>query len=220
MLENLMARGCQLAGVAACRDKGTQVGVFVNSGWVEKRIPISPCQVERFLSAGWHSATSWNMNEVYGLLPRSEVEILPQYDNHCFLLQGGTSWSHWKTRRERAFEVNFPWYKRPLKWWTSQNIRSVINDTQKSSLTDEFCYRQLFHHYCITVARKNSPQLQFWLSQFWLIHLYRISYQSISSSTLPDFSILPDIMSGIFSHIFIITIPYKCMIKKLKAYVA
>ena len=27
MLENLMARGCQLAGVAACRDKGTQVCV-------------------------------------------------------------------------------------------------------------------------------------------------------------------------------------------------
>lgn len=42
-------------------------------------------QVERFISAGWHSATSWNMNEVYGLLPRSEVEMLvPQYkDNHC-----------------------------------------------------------------------------------------------------------------------------------------
>ena len=36
-------------------------------------------QVERFLSAGWHSATSWNMNEVYGLLPRSEVDmIVPQ----------------------------------------------------------------------------------------------------------------------------------------------
>ena len=32
-------------------------------------------QVERFISAGWHSATSWNMNEVYGLLPRSEVEM-------------------------------------------------------------------------------------------------------------------------------------------------
>jgi len=89
MLENLMARGCQLAGVAACKDKGTQV--------------------ERFISAGWHSATSWNMNEVYGLLPKSEVA------------------------RVEAIE----------------------------RLDEKELLRQLFHHYCITVARKNSPNFNF-----------------------------------------------------------
>ena len=33
-------------------------------------------KVERFTSVGWDSATSWNMNEVYELLPKSEVDVL------------------------------------------------------------------------------------------------------------------------------------------------
>jgi len=89
MLDNLMARGCQLSGVAACKD--------------------SDSQVERFTGQGWDSATCWNMNEVYGLLPQAEVH------------------------RVEAIE----------------------------RLDEKELLRQLFHHYCITVARKNSPNFNF-----------------------------------------------------------
>lgn len=89
MLENLLARGCQLSGVAACRDKRSQV--------------------ERFTGQGWHSAHCWNMNEVYELLPGAEVQ------------------------RVEAIEM----------------------------LDEKELLRQLFHHYCITVARKNSPSFNF-----------------------------------------------------------
>jgi len=89
MLENLMARGCQLSGVAACRDKESQEG--------------------RFTEQGWDSATCWNMNEVYGLLPQGDVA------------------------RVEAIE----------------------------RLDEKELLRQLFHHYCITVGRKNSPNFNF-----------------------------------------------------------
>lgn len=89
MQENLLARGCLLAGVAACRDKAAQL--------------------ERFTAAGWDSAQCWDMNEVYSLLPRQEVE-----------------------RAERLERLD-----------------------EKELLT------QLFHHYCITVARRNSNTFNF-----------------------------------------------------------
>ena len=54
MLDNLMARGCLLAGAAACQDKNTQV--------------------DRFINNGWDNAECWNMNEVYSLLPQGEVQ--------------------------------------------------------------------------------------------------------------------------------------------------
>lgn len=89
MLDNLLARGCQLSGVPACRDKTSQT--------------------ERFTGQGWDSATCWNMNEVYGLLPQTDVH------------------------RVEAIE----------------------------RLDEKELLRQLFHHYCITVARKNSPNFNF-----------------------------------------------------------
>jgi len=89
MLDNLKARGCQLTGVVACKDKESQVG--------------------RFTNAGWNSAECWNMNEVYELLPKSEIA------------------------RVEAIE----------------------------RLDEKELLRQLFHHYCITVARKNSPNFNF-----------------------------------------------------------
>jgi len=89
MLDNLMARGCQLSGVAACKDRSTQV--------------------ERFTTNGWDSATCWNMNEVWGLLPTHQLH------------------------RVEAIE----------------------------RLDEKELLRQLFHHYCITVARKNSPNFNF-----------------------------------------------------------
>jgi len=89
MLDNLMSRGCMLAGVAACKDKDTQVN--------------------RFTQNGWDSAQCWNMNEVYSLLPQSEV----------------------------------------------QRVEAIERLDEKELL------RQLFDHYCITVARKNSASFNF-----------------------------------------------------------
>lgn len=89
MLDNLMSRGCLLAGVSACTDKKTQE--------------------ERFISHGWDSATCWNMNEVYSLLPQSEV----------------------------------------------QRVEDIERLDEKELL------RQLFHHYGLTVARKNSANFNF-----------------------------------------------------------
>ena len=89
MLDNLMMRGCMLAGVAACENKNTQT--------------------ERFSGAGWDSAQCWNVNEVYSLLPQAEVS------------------------RVEAIE----------------------------RLDEKELLRQLFDHYCITVARKNSTTFNF-----------------------------------------------------------
>jgi len=89
MVEHLLARGCQLAGAAACRD--------------------AAAQEERFTCQGWNSATCWDMNQVYGHLPRGDVQ------------------------RVEAIE----------------------------RLDEQELYRQLNHHYCITVARKNSPNFNF-----------------------------------------------------------
>lgn len=89
MYENLQSRGCLLAGVAACKD--------------------SASQINRFTKNGWQSATCWNMNEVYSLLPREDV-----------------------TRVEK---IEF--------------------------LDEKELLRQLFDHYCITVARKNSANFNF-----------------------------------------------------------
>ena len=44
MLDNLLSRGCVLAGAGACQDKSTQI--------------------QRFVENGWDSAQCWNMNEV------------------------------------------------------------------------------------------------------------------------------------------------------------
>ena len=44
MLDNLLCRGCVLAGAAACQDKNTQI--------------------QRFTGNGWDNAQCWNMNEV------------------------------------------------------------------------------------------------------------------------------------------------------------
>jgi len=54
MMDNLSQRGCSLPGIEACRDKNSHV--------------------HRLVSAGWHNAVCWTMNEIYGLLPRNEVE--------------------------------------------------------------------------------------------------------------------------------------------------
>jgi len=89
MLDNLMSRGCMLAGVAACKDKDTQV--------------------HRFTQNGWDSAQCWNMNEVYSLLAQNEV----------------------------------------------QRVEAIERLDEKELL------RQLFDHYCITVARKNSASFNF-----------------------------------------------------------
>ena len=89
MLDNLMMRGCMLAGVGACENKTTQT--------------------ERFRVAGWDSAQCWNMNEVYSLLAQAEVS------------------------RVEAIE----------------------------RLDEKELLRQLFDHYCITVARKNSTTFNF-----------------------------------------------------------
>jgi len=89
MLDNLMSRGCMLAGVTACKDKITQVS--------------------RFTDNGWDSAQCWNMNEVYSLLPQAEV----------------------------------------------QRVEAIERLDEKELL------RQLFDHYCITVARKNSTSFNF-----------------------------------------------------------
>jgi len=89
MLDNLLARGCQLSGVSACKDKASQM--------------------ERFIGKGWDSATCWNMNEVYRLLPQGDVH----------------------------------------------RVEAIERLDEKELLS------QLFHHYCITVARKNSPQFNF-----------------------------------------------------------
>ena len=45
MLDNLLCRGCVLAGAAACQDKNTQI--------------------QRFTGNGWDNAQCWNMNEVH-----------------------------------------------------------------------------------------------------------------------------------------------------------
>jgi len=89
MLDNLLSRGCSLSGVSACKDAQTQTS--------------------RFTSNGWQSATCWNMNEVYSLLPQGDV-----------------------SRVERI-----------------------------ERLDEKELLQQLFHHYCITVARKNSPNFNF-----------------------------------------------------------
>lgn len=89
MLDNLSSRGCLLSGVSACKDTHSQI--------------------ERFTSNGWGSATCWNMNEVYSLLPREDVS--------------------------RVERIEF--------------------------LDEKELLRQLFHHYCITVARKNSANFNF-----------------------------------------------------------
>lgn len=89
MVDNLWSRGCMLSGVAACKDKQSQITRFTNNGW--------------------ESATCWTMNEVYSLLPQEDV-----------------------------FRV------------------------EKIEMLDEKeLLRQLFEHYCITVARKNSPNFNF-----------------------------------------------------------
>ena len=36
-----------------------------------------------------------------------------------------------------------------------------LNRTNFFPRSYDFCFRQLFHHYCITVARKNSPNFNF-----------------------------------------------------------
>lgn len=54
MLDNLMSRGCLLAGVSACKDKVSQIS--------------------RFTDNGWDSAHCWNMNEVYSMLPQGEIQ--------------------------------------------------------------------------------------------------------------------------------------------------
>jgi len=89
MLDNLMSRGCMLAGVLACKDKTSQVA--------------------RFIENGWDTAQCWNMNEVYSLLPQGEV----------------------------------------------QRVEAIERLDEKELL------RQLFDHYCITVARKNSTSFNF-----------------------------------------------------------
>jgi len=89
MLDNLLSRGCVLAGAGACQDKSTQI--------------------QRFVENGWDSAQCWNMNEVYSLLPQGDVS------------------------RVEAIE----------------------------RLDEKVLLRQLFDHYCITVARKNSSTFNF-----------------------------------------------------------
>jgi len=89
MLDNLLSRGCVLAGAGACQDKSTQI--------------------QRFIENGWDSAQCWNMNEVYSLLPQGDVS------------------------RVEAIE----------------------------RLDEKVLLRQLFDHYCITVARKNSSTFNF-----------------------------------------------------------
>jgi len=89
MQENLLHRGCLLSGVSHCKDK--------------------QAQIERFTLNGWSSATCWNMNEVYGLLPQDDIQ--------------------------RVEKIEF--------------------------LDEKELLRQLFHHYCITVARKNSANFNF-----------------------------------------------------------
>jgi len=89
MQENLMHRGCLLSGVNFCKDKQSQI--------------------ERFINNGWSSATCWNMNEVYGLLPQDDIQ--------------------------RVEKIEF--------------------------LDEKELLRQLFHHYCITVGRKNSANFNF-----------------------------------------------------------
>jgi len=87
MLDNLMSRGCLLSGVAPCKDKKSQVARF----------------------SSWDSATCWNMNEVYALLPQADVHRVEKIE--C--------------------------------------------------LDEKELLRQLFDHYCITVARRNSPNFNF-----------------------------------------------------------
>ena len=54
MLDNLSQRGCSLPGIEACRDKTTHLN--------------------RLLNAQWEGGLCWTMNEIYGLLPRNEIE--------------------------------------------------------------------------------------------------------------------------------------------------
>lgn len=56
MLDNLLSRGCVLAGAAACQDKNTQI--------------------QRFTGNGWDNAQCWNMNEV----PFTRSGFLQQFD--------------------------------------------------------------------------------------------------------------------------------------------
>lgn len=60
MIENLKKRGCNLAGVSACKNLETQR--------------------DRFLAAGWTGAKSWDMLEVYRHLPTSEVEKIEKLE--------------------------------------------------------------------------------------------------------------------------------------------
>jgi len=89
MLDNLLSRGCVLAGVSACRD--------------------SASMSQRFSSAGWDSATTWDMNQVYSSLPQGDLQ------------------------RAEAIE----------------------------RLDERELLSQLFHHYGVTVARKNSANFNF-----------------------------------------------------------
>jgi [phosphatase 2A protein]-leucine-carboxy methyltransferase len=89
MMENLLSRGCLLSGVRPCKDKQSQL--------------------DRFNNNGWSSATCWNMNEVYSLLPQGDVQRVEKIE--C--------------------------------------------------LDEKELLRQLFDHYCITVARKNAANFNF-----------------------------------------------------------
>jgi len=90
MLSNLIQRGCLLSGVEHCKDLITQE--------------------QRFSDAGWTQVKSWTMNEVYGCIPKKELErietielldereLLQQlFDHYCIVLavnsRGATSFN-------------------------------------------------------------------------------------------------------------------------------
>ncbi|XP_067008790.1 leucine carboxyl methyltransferase 1 isoform X2 [Anabrus simplex] len=70
MLRNLRARGCPLAGVAACKNLETQR--------------------ERFLGSGWEGARAWDMVQIYDALPtadRQRIERIEFLDEQELLVQ-------------------------------------------------------------------------------------------------------------------------------------
>ncbi|XP_044742699.1 leucine carboxyl methyltransferase 1 [Chrysoperla carnea] len=70
MLENLKARGCNLAGIDACKNLETQQ--------------------ERFKKAGWDGATAWDMIKIYHALPstdRHRVEKIEFLDEQEVIVQ-------------------------------------------------------------------------------------------------------------------------------------
>lgn len=60
MVDNLMARGCRLAGIDACRDL--------------------PTQEKRFLNAGWETARALDMLQVYNYLPTDDLSRIEKLE--------------------------------------------------------------------------------------------------------------------------------------------